>query len=91
MEQNTGLVVEEIGRDRCTQGRCVYGKCLDRFVLESLEGLPISLDVLSFVSPRHHQKLQCICKEGYAGKFKYFFYKILGCFFSFKGIIVRGR
>lgn len=69
VEQSTGLVVEEIGRDRCTQGRCVYGKCQDRFVLESLDGVAVSLDVMSFVSPRHHQRVQCICKEGYAGEF----------------------
>lgn len=29
--------------------------------------MPISTDVTSFVSPRHRQRLECACKEGYGG------------------------
>lgn len=70
IEQGTGLVVEEIVRDRCTSNYCIYGSCNDKFALEPLHTTAIATDVTSFVSPRYQHKVECHCKEGYAGTYK---------------------
>jgi len=69
LEQSTGLIVEEIVRDKCTAKYCTYGECRDRIVLNTTAAAtPIATDVTSFVSPRHQHRIVCDCKEGYAGK-----------------------
>ncbi|XP_043267899.1 fat-like cadherin-related tumor suppressor homolog isoform X3 [Venturia canescens] len=67
LEESTKLVVEEIVRFKCSKGYCVYGDCLDRIVLDQTIIAPVATDVMSFVSPRHRHKIECTCKEGYAG------------------------
>ncbi|KAJ8953022.1 hypothetical protein NQ318_015384 [Aromia moschata] len=67
LEESTKLVVEEIIRLKCNNKYCVYGVCQDHYVLDTSVIEPISTDVTSFVSARHRQKLECICKEGYGG------------------------
>ncbi|XP_031337329.1 fat-like cadherin-related tumor suppressor homolog isoform X2 [Photinus pyralis] len=67
LEESTKLVVEEIVHLKCTNSYCDYGFCQDHYYLVPLIE-PISTDVTSFVSPRHSQKLECICKEGYGGE-----------------------
>ncbi|XP_056644010.1 fat-like cadherin-related tumor suppressor homolog isoform X1 [Diorhabda sublineata] len=68
LEESTKLVVEEILRFKCSNKYCIYGSCQDHFVLDTESIEPISTDVTSFVSPKHHQKLECLCKEGYGGE-----------------------
>jgi protocadherin Fat 1/2/3 len=69
LEQSTGLIVEEIVRDKCTAKYCTYGECRDRIILNTtIAATPIATDVTSFVSPRHQHHVVCDCKEGYAGK-----------------------
>lgn len=68
LEELTKLVVEDIVRLKCTNSYCTYGICQDHYVLITDQIVPISTDVTSFVSPRHTQKLECICKEGYGGE-----------------------
>ncbi|XP_060526655.1 fat-like cadherin-related tumor suppressor homolog isoform X2 [Cylas formicarius] len=68
LEESTKLVVEEIIRLKCNAQYCMYGVCQDRYVLDISVIEPISTDVTSFVSPRHRQKLECLCKEGYGGE-----------------------
>lgn len=60
----TGLVVEEIIRDKCTLKHCSYGQCKERVKMDASKMTPISTDVTSFVSPRHSHDTHCICKEG---------------------------
>ncbi|XP_076387964.1 FAT atypical cadherin kugelei isoform X3 [Megachile rotundata] len=67
LEESTKLVVEEIVRLKCNKGYCVYGDCQDRIVLDLTQITPVATDVMSFVSPRHKHKMECSCKEGYAG------------------------
>lgn len=67
LEESTKLIVEEIVHLKCTNSYCSYGVCQDQYFLDSLIE-PISTDVTSFVSPRHKQKMECICKEGYGGE-----------------------
>lgn len=67
LEESTKLVVEEIVRFKCTKGYCLYGDCHDRTILDPLQISPVSTDVMSFVSPKHKHKMDCSCKEGYAG------------------------
>lgn len=72
LEQSTGLIVEEIVRDKCTAKYCTNGECRDHIVLDtSVAATPIATDVTSFVSPRHQHQILCDCKEGYAGKLPY--------------------
>lgn len=68
LEESTKLVVEEIIRLKCNSNYCLYGVCQDRYVLDTSIIEPKSTDVISFVSARHMQKLECICKEGYGGE-----------------------
>ncbi|KAJ8918141.1 hypothetical protein NQ315_011598 [Exocentrus adspersus] len=68
LEESTKLVVEEIIRLKCNNKYCLYGVCQDHYVLDASIIEPISTEVTSFVSPRHQQKLECICKEGYGGE-----------------------
>ncbi|VEN38816.1 unnamed protein product, partial [Callosobruchus maculatus] len=67
LEESTKLVVEEIIRLKCNNNYCTYGTCQDRYVLDTSVIEPIATDVTSFVSPKHKQKLECDCKEGYGG------------------------
>ncbi|XP_011297771.1 fat-like cadherin-related tumor suppressor homolog isoform X1 [Fopius arisanus] len=67
LEESTKLVVEEIVRFKCSKGQCVYGECHEKIILDQSQIIPISSDVMSFVSPKHKHKLECTCKEGYAG------------------------
>lgn len=67
LEESTKLVVEEIVRLKCSKNYCVFGDCRDRVVLDPSQISPISTDVISFVSPKHRHKMECSCKEGYAG------------------------
>ncbi|XP_076257504.1 FAT atypical cadherin kugelei isoform X3 [Rhynchophorus ferrugineus] len=67
LEESTKLVVEEIIRLNCNNKYCMYGTCQDHYVLDVNIIEPISTDVTSFVSPKHRQKLECICNEGYGG------------------------
>ncbi|XP_051157574.1 fat-like cadherin-related tumor suppressor homolog [Leptopilina boulardi] len=67
LEESTKLVVEEIVRFKCTKGYCLYGDCEDSIVLDPMQIAAISTDVTSFVSPKHRHKMDCNCKEGYAG------------------------
>ncbi|XP_030753846.1 fat-like cadherin-related tumor suppressor homolog [Sitophilus oryzae] len=67
LEESTKLVVEEIIRLECNNKYCLYGSCQDHYVLDTSELEPVSTDVTSFVSPKHHQKLECLCNEGYGG------------------------
>jgi protocadherin Fat 1/2/3 len=69
LEQSTGLIVEEIIRNRCSAKYCTYGECRDHIELDTtVAATPIATDVTSFVSPRHQHLVLCDCKEGYAGK-----------------------
>ncbi|XP_063909335.1 fat-like cadherin-related tumor suppressor homolog isoform X4 [Zophobas morio] len=68
LEESTKLVVEEIIRFKCSNSYCVFGTCQDHYVLEPTRIEPVATDVTSFVSPRHRQKLECECKEGYGGE-----------------------
>ncbi|KAJ8945175.1 hypothetical protein NQ314_009307, partial [Rhamnusium bicolor] len=68
LEESTKLVVEEIIRLKCNNKYCLYGVCQDHYVLDTSIIEPVSTDVTSFVSARHRQKLECICKEGYGGE-----------------------
>ncbi|KAJ4440956.1 hypothetical protein ANN_10805, partial [Periplaneta americana] len=69
LEQSTGLIVEEIVRDKCTAKYCTFGECRDHIVLDtSVAATPIATDVTSFVSPRHQHRVVCNCNEGYAGE-----------------------
>ncbi|XP_046748553.1 fat-like cadherin-related tumor suppressor homolog isoform X2 [Diprion similis] len=67
LEESTKLVVEEIVRYKCNKGYCVYGECYDKINLDPSQLLPVATDVTSFVSPRHKHRMECNCKEGYAG------------------------
>ncbi|XP_076646629.1 FAT atypical cadherin kugelei isoform X7 [Halictus rubicundus] len=67
LEESTKLVVEEIVRFKCIKGYCVYGECQDKILLDLEQITPVATDVMSFVSPRHKHKMECDCKEGYAG------------------------
>uniref|UniRef100_A0A6P7FFE6 Fat-like cadherin-related tumor suppressor homolog isoform X1 n=1 Tax=Diabrotica virgifera virgifera TaxID=50390 RepID=A0A6P7FFE6_DIAVI len=67
LEESTKLVVEEIVRFKCSNKYCIYGVCQDHYVLDTTSIDPICTDVTSFVSPKHQQKMECICKEGYGG------------------------
>lgn len=67
LEESTKLVVEEIIRLKCSNKYCLYGVCQDHYILETNIIDAVSTDVTSFVSPRHKQKLECLCKEGYGG------------------------
>ncbi|XP_076227334.1 FAT atypical cadherin kugelei isoform X9 [Nomia melanderi] len=67
LEGSTKLVVEEIVRFKCNKGYCVYGDCQDKIILNLTQITPVATDVMSFVSPRHKHKMECNCKEGYAG------------------------
>ena len=67
LEESTRLVVEEIVRSKCTSSYCTYGNCEDHYVLEPSDITMITTDVISFVSPRHRHKLECMCNEGYGG------------------------
>lgn len=67
LEESTKLVVEEIVGTKCTISHCTSGVCRDKIALEAGEILPISTNSESFVAPRHHRKLECICKEGFDG------------------------
>ncbi|XP_024879658.1 fat-like cadherin-related tumor suppressor homolog isoform X4 [Temnothorax curvispinosus] len=67
LEESTKLVVEEIVRFKCNKGYCFYGDCQDKITLDPTQITPVSTDVMSFVSPRHKHKMECNCKEGYAG------------------------
>lgn len=64
---STNLIVEEIAQIKCTPTYCMSGVCQDRIILDTKQIYPISTDVTSFVSPNHKRKLECTCKEGYAG------------------------
>ncbi|KAF5307382.1 hypothetical protein FQR65_LT07099 [Abscondita terminalis] len=66
LEESTKLVVEEIVHLKCTNSYCVSGFCQDHYYLVQVIE-PITTDVTSFVSPRHAQKVECICKQGYGG------------------------
>lgn len=68
LESSANLVVEEIVRDKCLPNFCTYGECNDYIALDTKALTPIATDVTSFVSPLHQHKVQCKCKEGYAGK-----------------------
>lgn len=68
LEENTKLVVEEIVRSKCTNSHCLFGVCQDHYILETNKIEPLSTDSMSFVSPRHKLKLECICKGGYGGE-----------------------
>ncbi|CAG9865049.1 unnamed protein product [Phyllotreta striolata] len=67
LEESTKLVVEEIVKLKCSNQYCVYGLCQDHYVLDAGSVDPICTDVTSFVSPKHRQRLECVCKEGYGG------------------------
>ncbi|XP_076298680.1 FAT atypical cadherin kugelei isoform X2 [Lasioglossum baleicum] len=67
LEETTKLVVEEIVRFKCMKGYCIYGECQDKILLDLEQITPVATDVMSFVSPRHKHKMECDCKEGYAG------------------------
>lgn len=64
---STKLIVEEIAQMKCTPTYCMSGVCQDRIILDTKKISPISTDVTSFVSPNHKRKLECTCKEGFAG------------------------
>ncbi|XP_045469521.1 fat-like cadherin-related tumor suppressor homolog isoform X5 [Harmonia axyridis] len=68
LEESTKLIVEEIIRLKCSNTYCVFGVCQDHYVLKPTEIEPVATDVISFVSPRHQQKFECNCKEGYGGE-----------------------
>lgn len=63
----TKLNVEEIAQMKCTPSYCMSGVCQDKIILDTKQISPISTDVTSFVSPKHKRRLDCICKEGFAG------------------------
>ncbi|XP_068083906.1 fat-like cadherin-related tumor suppressor homolog [Anabrus simplex] len=67
LESSTGLVVGEIVRDKCTTSYCTYGICEDRIILDVNDVSAAMSDTISFVSPPYQHKVQCECKEGYAG------------------------
>ncbi|KAJ8866041.1 hypothetical protein PR048_033565, partial [Dryococelus australis] len=67
IELTTGLIVEEVLQDQCTDDYCSYGMCEDHVTLDTGTMTSIATDWMSFVSPRHHYKVACLCKEGYAG------------------------
>ncbi|KAL3276606.1 hypothetical protein HHI36_011978 [Cryptolaemus montrouzieri] len=67
LEESTKLIVEEIIRLKCSNSFCVFGVCQDHYILKPSEIEPVATDVISFVSPRHQQKFECNCKEGYGG------------------------
>ncbi|XP_044594516.1 fat-like cadherin-related tumor suppressor homolog isoform X4 [Cotesia glomerata] len=67
LEESTKLVVEEIVRFKCNKGHCIYGDCIDKIILDQIDLIPIATDVMSFVSPKYKYKIECSCKEGYAG------------------------
>lgn len=67
LEESTKLVVEEIVRFKCSKGHCVYGDCHDKIILDQNLIKPVATDVMSFVSPKYKHKIECSCKEGYAG------------------------
>ncbi|KAK0095182.1 hypothetical protein PV326_009029, partial [Microctonus aethiopoides] len=67
LEESTKLVVEEIVRFKCSKGHCVYGDCHDKIILDQTQITPVATDVMSFVSPKYKHKIECSCKEGYAG------------------------
>ncbi|XP_068085238.1 fat-like cadherin-related tumor suppressor homolog [Anabrus simplex] len=68
VELSTGLVVEEIVRDKCTVNYCAFGECEDRIILDTTAVTPTTTDFTSFVSPHHEHVVHCDCKEGYAGE-----------------------
>ncbi|XP_053598514.1 fat-like cadherin-related tumor suppressor homolog isoform X2 [Microplitis demolitor] len=67
LEESTKLVVEEIVRFKCNKGHCVYGDCVDKIILDQTQITAVATDVMSFVSPKYKHKIECSCKEGYAG------------------------
>lgn len=64
----TNLNVQEIAQIKCTPTYCMSGVCQDRVILDTKHIYPVSTDVTSFVSPKHRRRLECICKEGFAGE-----------------------
>ncbi|XP_014600494.1 PREDICTED: fat-like cadherin-related tumor suppressor homolog isoform X3 [Polistes canadensis] len=67
LEELTKLVVEEMVRLQCIKGYCVFGDCHYKINLDPTFMTPVATDTMSFVSPRHRHKMECDCKEGYAG------------------------
>lgn len=69
IEVTTKLAVLEIVYEKCTPTYCKYGKCFDHILLDTALVISVTTDVTSFVSPQHSHKVECDCKEGYAGEF----------------------
>ncbi|KAG5869907.1 Fat-like cadherin-related tumor suppressor-like protein, partial [Gonioctena quinquepunctata] len=68
LEESTKLMLEEIIRSKCSNKYCLHGVCQDHYMLDNNIIDPVFTDVTSFVSPRHHSIMECICKEGYGGE-----------------------
>lgn len=67
VEQSMGLIVEEISRNKCSANYCENGNCYEKYYLEIPQSEVIVTDVMSFVSPKHSLRINCYCREGYAG------------------------
>ncbi|XP_044007072.1 fat-like cadherin-related tumor suppressor homolog isoform X2 [Aphidius gifuensis] len=73
LEESTKLVVEEIVRFKCNnnnndnQDYCINGECRDKIVVDKSQMISVSTDVISFVTSKYKHKIECHCREGYAG------------------------
>lgn len=67
LEVMTGLAVLDVVQKRCTPAFCKYGECSDRITLDKTLVVSVTTELTSFISPQHHYKVTCQCKEGYDG------------------------
>lgn len=67
LEAGTRLDIVKVIDDRCELTTCNHGKCIDRLILDESVVISITTDDSSFVSPQHHQRLECDCDPGYGG------------------------
>ncbi|KAG1673729.1 Fat-like cadherin-related tumor suppressor [Nymphon striatum] len=69
IKSNTKLEIAKVIDDRCDVTICNFGQCVDRLILDDTMVISITTDDSSYVSPQHHQRLECICDAGYGGDF----------------------
>lgn len=54
----------------CRRDLCVKGDCRDRLWLDNMELQIIDTNGSdAFVSPRHERTFECICRQGFSGRF----------------------
>lgn len=48
---------------------CQKGECRDRLWLDNVGMRIAGTDTMAFIAPRHVRTFECICAQGYGGKY----------------------